>query len=59
MVEIYQKKSCKELVVTELALNFSVWKSSPAANACVLDSPAFLVELLTAGGSSSVLLWET
>lgn len=45
VVENYQTKSHKELVVTELALDFSVWKSSPTANACVLDSPGFPVEL--------------
>lgn len=43
--EIYEKKSRKELVASELALDFSVWKSSPTANVCVLDSPGFPVEL--------------
>lgn len=41
MVENYQKKSRKELVVMELALDSSVWK---AANASVLDGVGFPVE---------------
>lgn len=45
VVKIHQKKSHKELVVTELALNFSVQKSSPIANAFLLYSLRFPMEL--------------
>lgn len=39
------QKAIRYLIVTELALDFSAWKSSPTANAHVLDSPGFPVEL--------------
>jgi len=56
VVEIYEKKSRKELVTTEPALVYSVWKNKCL---CPWQSGISSGAPTSAGGSSSAFLWET